>query len=209
MPLYPDLAASGIAFMQFAFHVGGGLNEIDAFWRDRGVDLSARRLLFAGYSRKGVPHSVWLQWVRSHDECADVHLGFDARRPSQAWPGLSGKEHRLRESDLREFLQTVAKGEGLGRVRARYGFPWDKTLDSIMGLPPQFRPVSLTLEALDEDEQLAMTVTYERFGESWFAIIAPSGTFTIKDEPVSDTFFKAPYETARLLAKSLQRSEEV
>ena len=54
-----------------------------------------------------------------------------------------------------------------------------------------------------------MIVTYEKIENSWLAIVAPRGGFTIKNEPVRDTFFKAPYDIACTLAKSFRRSREL
>jgi hypothetical protein len=208
MALYPDLAACGIRYMHFAFHIGGGLAAIDDFWAKRGVDISSMRVLFAGYTRDRQPHAVWVQWVRSHEECCDVYLGFDLGRPTAVWPRLPAARHRLRENDLREFLEFAAKLQGLGRVQARYAFPSAKNLDTLFPFPAEVRPVSFTLEVLGEGGKPAMHVTYERAGTSWLAIVAPTARFKIADEPVRDTFFKAPYETACLLAKSFQGQEQ-
>jgi hypothetical protein len=209
MPLYPDLAACGISFMHFAFHLSGGLADVEAFWQKRKMSTSAHRLLFAAYSRQGMPHTVSLQWARSHEKCCDVFIGFDARRPSEVWPRLPRAGHALREKDLREFLETIAKIDGSGRVQARYGFPWNKGLDAIFPFPVQVRPISITLEVFGVSDKPAMTVTYEKVDGSWIAIVAPTGRFAIKDEPVSNTFFKAPYDTACLLAKTFQSAEAV
>lgn len=219
MPLYPDLTACGISFMHFAFHVGSGLAEIDAFWRQRGVDEkdAQNRVLFASYTRARQPHTVWIQWVRSHDECCDVFLGLEARRPSEVWPKLPNTGSRLREKDLREFLNLLRSLEVHLGVRSRYGFPWEKSLDSILPLPPHIRPASLVLDVFGPEggtsgnraQKRVMTVTYQRFGKSWLSIVEPEGRFQIGDTEVTDQFFKVPYETACLLAKSINRLEPI
>lgn len=211
MALYPDLAACGVNYIQFAFHVAGGQAAVDAFWEARHVDSSAKRLLFSSYSRQGVAHTVWLQWARSHEDCCDVLIGLERCHPSELWPKLKASKHRLREKDLRDFFEAVAKLDGLGRVQARYAFPWNKNIDQLLPLPSQVRPISLTLEILEEAEtkRPAMRVTYERLDdESWQALVAPVGRFEIKDEPVKNTFFKAPYDIACSLAKYFHTTAE-
>jgi hypothetical protein len=92
-------------------------------------------------------------------------------------------------------------------VRARYGFPWDHRVETLLRLPPGVRPKSLSLEVHDERKKPVMMVTYERNHDNWLAIVAPKGRFKIDSAPVTDAFFKAPYDTACLLAKSLEQGE--
>ena len=203
MSLYPDLVACGISFMHFSFHVSGGVKEIDGFWKARGFERSLGRLLVAGYSRKGRTHTVWLRWARSHATCCDVLMGLEARRPASVYPRLPVDKHRLRESDFRDFLGLFKRKQVPQGVIARYAFPWDKSLDPMIHLPPRVKPRSLSLDVFDEKERRVMNVTYERSGAGWLAIVVPAGHLQFLDEPISDSFFKVPYDTACLLATSL------
>src|SRR6185295_397994 len=151
-------------YMHFSLHVSGALRTINAFWEERGHDPNTEGLLFAGYSRKGKPHTVWLQWRRSHDDCCDVFLGLEARRPSEVCPKRSGDRYRLRETDLLDFINMIRRD--VTGVQARYAFPWDKNLEGLIRLPGRARPTSLTLEVYDEKQQRVMDVTYERQGAS-------------------------------------------
>jgi len=205
MPLFPDLNACGIAFMQFSMHAAGGWKEIDDFWAQHGLEEGDERLLFSGYTRNGKPHTVWIRWDRSHRRCCDVWIGLEADLPSRIWPKRSSVTYRLRQSILKDFLSLLAAKFAPLSVATRYGFRWDKRLDTMLHLPAGVRPKSLSLEVYDEREQRVMNVTYENDGGNWLAIVAPVGRFQIHDAPVTDDFFKAPYNTACLLAKSLRQ----
>lgn len=206
MPLYPDLNACGIAYMQLSFHVGGGLEAIDAFWEQRGHKRGfAERLLFASYTRSGKPHTVWLQWTRSHVTCADVYLGLEARRPANVWPRRPLKTYRLREADLRKFFALIQTEKVPQGMLARYAYPWDKSLDAMLHLPPNTRATSLSMDVLDENRQPAMNLTYERRGKEWLAVVVPVGRYRFDAEPVTDDFFKDPYDVACILGESLRQ----
>ena|GEM_PF-3676109 len=195
MRSYPDLVSCGIRAMHFNFHVSGGLEEIDAFWEERGLDRSKERLLFAGYSRNGHPHTVYLNWARSHDECCDVYLGIEARRPSRVWPGRVLKAHRLRESDLREFLKFIRQKDVPWGIHARYIYP--SPGPAIPARPPSnTRLRSLSFEVLEE-ERTAAILTFGRQGEQWFMIVEPTTRFPF---PKGNNFFREPFETGCALS---------
>lgn len=184
-------------------HVARGWEEIEAFWRRHGHEEGEERLLFSRYVRASKPHTVWLRWDRSHRECCDVWIGLEAAQPSQIWAKRSIAAYRLRENVFKEFLSLLATEFAPLGVHARYAFPWDKRLDTMLPLPARVRPKSLALDVYDERDQRVMTVTYERQGDNWLAIVGPVGRFQINKTPVTDEFFKAPYDTACLLATSL------
>lgn len=208
MPLYPDLAACGIDYIHLSVHLSGGIGKVDDFWETKGVSRSARRTLFATYTRQGRPHAAWLQWTRSDDSCCDIYVGLEARPPSDIWPDLPRETHRLRERDLREFLEYITKLEDLRRARVRYGFPSSKGLDGLLPPSPTVRATNLTIEVLDEDQKPAMHVTYQRTGDAWSTMIAPTARLAIKGRPVTAAFFKEPYEAACLLAETFRRVEQ-
>ena len=202
MPFYPDLNACGIAFIQFSTHVAGGWEYINAFWAQHGYEEGDERLRFTRYIRKDKPHTAWVRWERSHRECCDVFMGLEADRPSRVWTKRSSVAYRLQENIFKDFLNLLSKSAPLS-VQARYAFPWNKRLDTMIHLPTRVRPKSLTLDVYDERERRVMTVTYEKQGAKWLAIVGPVGRFQINDTPVTDEFFQAPYKTACLLAESL------
>lgn len=195
MSKYPDLASSGIRAMQFSFHVTRGLEAIEAFWEERGLDRSKERLLLAGYTRNGHPHTVYLNWARSHERCCDVNIGIEARRPSQVWPGRQGKSYRLNEEHFRKFIDFVIEQEVPWGIRARYTYPSPgpiipaRTKES-----PNFRLKSLSLEVI-EDGRAAAQLTYDRQGMQWFAIVEPTAGYPF---PKGD-FFQEPLEMGRTL----------
>jgi hypothetical protein len=201
MRAYPDLLACGITAMRFSFHVSGALKEIDSFWAARGLDRSRERLLFAGYSRGGQPHTVYLRWERSHEGCSDVYLGLDARPPSQVWPNRSTKAYRLRIMDLRDFIKKIRAMEVPYGVRARYTYPMVKDVEPILRLP-HTRPTSISFDLLDEKQRSVMNVTYKRRYGRWVAIVEPLRGFPF---PEGDNFFQLPYEMGCSLGKSIRK----
>ena len=192
--------------MQFRFHVSGGLEDIDAFWEARGLDRSKERFLFAGYSRKQQPHTIYLQWMRSHDECCDVLLGIEARPPAQVWRRRPvGKEHRLKEKDFREFIEFARDQEVPWGIKARYAYPWSKSFAAGPRLPAKARVKSLSIEILEEKDRVALTLTLERSGATWRAIVEPTARFPF---PKGKDFFTQPFETRCSLAQSLAPESE-
>lgn len=203
MPLYPDLSACGIKFMHLSFHVSGGLERIDTFWEERGLDRSKERLLFAGYTRGKKPHTVYVKWARSHEGCSDVSIGLEARPPSHVFPRRPRGSHRLRETDLRDFIDLV-RGLGIayGGMRVHYGYPWRKSLESMLRLPRRLRPRRLTLDVLlDDTKPPVLSATYEKRGDDHLLIIEPAGRLPF---PEDANIFAQPYQTACLLAESLK-----
>lgn len=207
MALYPDLTACGIHYMHFWFHVTGGYRKIEEFWKKRGLDGSDRALVFAGYSRRGNPHTVSLQWFRTHQGCCDVLLGLDAVKPQKRWPRRKAKEHRLREEDFHAFIDFVRGMKVPNGLLVQYAFPWNGSLESMVKAPPRTRAVSVTLEVVDDTENPLTSITYQKFNEETLAIVEPIGRFRFLDEPVSEKLFQEPYKLACLLAKSLRKGE--
>lgn len=191
--------------MQFYFHVAGGLEDIDAFWETRGLDRSRERLLFSGYSRQGRPHTIFLQWSRSHEECSDVYVGIDARRPAAVWPGRKAKDYRLREDDFRAFIEMVRQMTVPWGIRARYAYPWEgKGLASALRRP-HVRLTSISFDVLDEKQDPAVSVTYEDGGDNWLAIVEPAMRFPF---PETDNFFLLPYQMGCSLAAVIRGAIE-
>jgi hypothetical protein len=189
--------------MRLSFHVSGGLEQIDSFWEARGLDRSRERLLFAPYSRGSQPHTVYLQWSRSHEGCSDVLLGIDARRASQVWPHRSEGTYRLRLVDLRAFIERIREMELPWGIRARYSYPSTKDLNSIIRLPlPHTRPTSVAFDLLDEEQRPVMNVTYKRWKRKWFVVVALIKAFPF---PEGDNFFQVPYETGCLLGTTITK----
>jgi hypothetical protein len=199
---YPDLLACGMTFMQFKFHVSDGLASLDAFWEKHGYERSSEPLMFAGYSRDGHDHTVYAQWLRSHDNCANVYVGIDARRPSQVWPNRKTNEHRLRQRDFRSFIDHVSHLDIYSGIRARYGYPSEEGLKGIVRLP-NVRPVSVTFELLDEKQKPAMYVSYEKRKTGWVVIVEPRDSFPF---PKGKNFFQQPYALGCSLAPAFMRS---
>ncbi|HEX4966191.1 MAG TPA: hypothetical protein VF173_35610 [Thermoanaerobaculia bacterium] len=207
MTSYPDLTACNISSMEFSFHVSAGLEQIDAFWEDRGLDRSRERLLFAGYTRQGNPHTAYLQWARSHEGCSDVYLGLDARAPSTVWPGRPSKSYKLREHDFRAFVAMVRKLNVHLGIRARYAYSSDalgKALGSIPHLAPSIRITSVTFEVLDGAGNPAANVAHERRNDQWLVIVEPIARFPF---PESEEFFSTPYETGCILARVVRQEK--
>lgn len=201
---YPDLLACGMTFMQFKFHVSDGLASLDAFWVAHGYERSNEPLMFAGYSREGRDHTIYVQWLRSHENCANVYIGIDARRPSQVWPNRNTKAHRLRQRDFRSFIDHVSQMDIHAGIRARYGYTSEDGLNDIVRLP-NVRTVSLTLELLDEKQKPAMYVTYEKRKVGWVVIVEPRDSFPF---PEGKNFFQQPYELGCSLAPSFVRNPD-
>lgn len=207
MSRYPDLVSCGIRFIHLSFHVGGGLEAIDAFWEQRGHDRSRERLLFAGYSRKGRPHTAYVRWARSHEGCCDVSIGLEDRRPASVWPHRPAKAYRLREIDFDEFIRFVRNLDvPWGGIRAHFAYPWEK--DSIMpfkaGAPLEL--TSFSYDILDEEGQVVMHVKHKkRRAKDWLTIVEPARRFPF---PEGDNFFDQPHATACSLAQSLDLKEE-
>jgi hypothetical protein len=198
---YPDLNACGIHYMHFSFHVAGGLVEIDAFWEARGLDRTRERLLFAGYSRHGKPHTVYLQWARSHEGCSDVYLGVDARKPSKVWPHRPIKAYRLGAKDFQDFVNLTRKMDVPFGIRARYAYPWDKEMESVPR-PPHARLKNISFDILDEEQRPAVNLTYERQDSGWIALVEPMERFPL---PNDKSFFSEPYNLGCLLAKTIRQ----
>jgi hypothetical protein len=201
MSAYPDLGACAIYFMQFSFHVSGGMSAIDSFWADRGLARSKERLLFAGYSRKGRPHTAYIQWERSHDNCTEIYLGVEAGSPSKVWPHRSAKEHRLRAKDFRDFIRRVRAMSVPWGISARYAYERVRGLDSLIRIPGA-RPNSLSFEVLDEKKKPVVRITWERHGEKWLSIVEPLSRYPF---PEGNDFFALPYKMGCSLSNSFQR----
>ncbi|HZF07703.1 MAG TPA: hypothetical protein VFE33_02835 [Thermoanaerobaculia bacterium] len=92
-----------------------------------------------------------------------------------------------------------------GGIRARYAYPWDKGLASLVQLP-HARPVRLSFDVLDEKQKPVMNVTYERGKKDWLAIVEPLTHYPF---PESDDFFDFPYELGCLLAKSIRQESSL
>lgn len=189
--------------MHFSFHVGGGLESIDAFWEERGLDRSRERLLFASYSRQGQRHTAYLQWARSHEGCSDVFLGVEARKPSKVWPYRPLKAYKLRDRDFRDFIRFVRELDVPFGIRARYAYPWDKEMGSVPR-PPHARLKSISFDILDEEQHPAVNLTYERQETGWIAIVEPVERFPF---PEDKNFFLQPYELGCLLAKTIRQEK--
>lgn len=202
MPGYPDLLPCSLRFMELSFHVSDGLSSLQAFWEARGLPSSKEPLMFAGYSRAGHRHTVFVLWHRSHDNCADVYIGLDARPPSQVFRHRNAQEHKLRLSHFREFISYVRTLDIHAGIRARYGYPSEEGVKGVINLP-NLRPLSASYEILDEKRAPAMNVTYERRKFGWRVIVEPRGRYPF---PEGRNFFKQPYELGCSLATSFVRS---
>jgi hypothetical protein len=201
MSSYPDLAACGMSHVQLYFHVAGGLEVIDAFWERHGLDPTRERLLFSGYSRQGRPHTIFLQWSRSHEGCSDVYVGIDARRPSAVWPGRRAKDYRLREVDFHAFIEMIRQMPVPWGIRARYAYPWGgRGLASALRRP-HVRLTSISFDVLDEKQSPALSVTYEEGDDTWLTIVEPAVRFPF---PEADNFFLLPYQTGCSLAEVIR-----
>jgi len=187
--------------MEFQFHVSDGLAAVDAFWEARGLTRSREPLVFAGYSRGGHRHTIYLQWLRAHDSCVNVYVGMDARPPAEVWPRRSAKEHRLLARDFNDFIAHVRTLTIHGGVRVRYGYPWEKALPNIVTLP-RARPVSLSVEVLDEKDTPAIKMTYERRQRGWVVIVEPLSNYPF---PEDADVLRLPYNLGCSLAKSFVR----
>jgi hypothetical protein len=203
MPSYPNLTACGIHYMHFRFHISGGFEDVEAFWEVRGLDPSKERLLFARYYRDKRPHTVSLQWFRSHEECCDVLLGIDAQQPAKVWPRRPLKEHLMQERDLRDFLAFARSKDVPWGIKARYAYQWPRTIDAaIPRLPSHTRIKSISFEVLDEKDTVAVTLTFKRHDDDSLAIVEPTDRFPF---PEGDDFFAQPFETGCYLARSLKQ----
>ncbi len=197
MSSYPDLGACDILSMKFSLHVSGGLEEIDAFWAARGLDRGRERLLFAGYTRGGRKHTVYLQWSRSHEGCSDVSMGVESRPPSAVWPHRPLPRYRLRPSDFRDFIGLIREMEVPWGIRARYTYPSKPAAPIKLPALGNTRLASIAFEVMDETSKPALRVTRERHGEEWWAIVEPTKRFPF---PEGDDFFSVSYATGCSLA---------
>jgi len=208
MPPYPAVYACGVRYIPPSTHHAGGLEEIDAFWEAHGLGRSKELLLFAGYTRKGNPHTIWLQWARSHEACANVWLGLDAARPARVWPQRSDEHYRLHKKPLREFVALLCQRAVPLGVFTEYAFPREEHLDGVIPLPPTVRTRSIAFDVYDDSGQQMMSVTYERHDAEWLTIVMPAGRTSYPEKPDPHSLFDVPYKTACLLAQSLQQGRQ-
>lgn len=201
MSSYPDLDSFGIRYMRLSFHLGGGIETVDSFWESHGLDHSKERLLFSGYMRKGKPHTVSIRWARSHDTCCDVTIGVEVCGPLVAWPRRQQKDHKLREKDLLEFIELAGTMPVETGIHAKYAYPRANGWSPFpLSLPPRARLKRVSLEIFDDKGKRAMTLTHEKVGAEWIAIVEPAQRFPF---PTARSFFSEPYEVARSFSKSL------
>jgi hypothetical protein len=79
MPLIPDIAAHGLRFMHFFFHMEGGFDAVAGFWETRGIPGSTwAGLAYFEVSSVSGTQTVSIQWRRAAQNCCDVRLALDA-----------------------------------------------------------------------------------------------------------------------------------
>lgn len=202
VPLFPDLAACDIRFMQFLFHLSGGIDFADSFWRERGLDSKGERLVLGEYARQKVTHTVFIRWSRSHDECADIEFGMSVGRSATLYPERGQKHRLLGQAEFRDFFDTVRTMEVPGGIRSRFGYPFQ--LPGFNYSPaPSVRFTRISLEIIDKEERRVLDVDHVFYRKEWLMVLEPAGRRQFLQEPVSDKFFKAPYETACALSASI------
>src|SRR4051794_3083435 len=100
MALIPDLAAPGLEFMNFFFHVEQQYPAVEAFWEKRGIPKSDWiGLAYFEPPNLSCPHTVSLQWKRTGDDRCDVRLAIDASSPKDLEYPLR-ENYKIKEPDF-------------------------------------------------------------------------------------------------------------
>lgn len=201
MALIPDIAAHGLTFMHFFFHLEGGLPAVERFWTERGVPVDdwTSGLAYFEVPQLSSPHTVSIQWRRSGKDCADIRLAVDAAR-AEALGYPKDEKFQINEQIFRDFFNLARQEEASG-ILARYGITLSGNW-SPMDVSDKGRLKRFTIEAGTHPHTIS--VDFSRTGdEAWLVTIEPEQLLKFLDKPVDDEFFEAPLRTATILANPL------
>jgi hypothetical protein len=171
--------------MEFYLHATSGLDTLDGFWERHGLDRSVARLVFLGYKSGGHPHTLSIRWARSHADCSDVYITFEARRPESALQLSRApdrkewmKSHRITKAAFKDFLELIPQLHLPHKITARYAFPWKSVLDSLVRISDSaIRPTSLSFDLADEKGRVVLKITHHKEGKDWLLIVEPTWRF--------------------------------
>jgi hypothetical protein len=201
MALIPDIAAHGLTFMHFFFHMEGGLAAVERFWSEREVPVDnwSGGLAYFEVPNLSAPHTVSLQWRRSGKDCADIRLAVDAV-PADGLSYPKSKEFQIDEETFRDFFD-LARQEGTSGILARYGVTLSGDWSPI-DVSEKAKLKRFTLEA--GKRPFTISVDFSRMAnETWLVTIEPEQLLQFLDKPVDDEFFEAPLRNATILANPL------
>jgi hypothetical protein len=195
--------------MRFQFHLSAGLEIMESFWEERGLQRTREPVLFGGYTRGSVRHTAYLEWERSHAKCADVRLGLVADKPKAVFPRMKASEHRLLVKDLRVFFNMLRQlpERAVSGIAAEYGIPWHHDLQKLFKprAPDFVRVTKVETEIRSKDnKKIAMRLEYRREHDgSCLAVVKPVGTLELMR---LDRFFDAAYRAGCMFAQSVEGS---
>jgi hypothetical protein len=199
-PLVPDLAAHGLEFMNFFFHVEQEYFIVENFWESRGVHKSDWvGLAYYELLDLSRTHTVSLQWKRTSNDCCDVRLAIDAASPEDLEYPLHGT-YRIKESDFIDFFNLVRQ-QPVSGILSRYGAFVAETWAPAD--PPQSKIKRFAIETKTSEDKPSLLVDFQRTGERWIAVVQPSWLLKFLDKPVDEEFFVAPLQTAVTLMAPL------
>jgi hypothetical protein len=200
MALIPDIAAHGLSFMHFFFHMEGGFESVEDFWRQREVPT----VEWAGlsyYEVLGLSHALTasIQWRRVAKDCCDVRLALDAMdAKSLGFP--EDKQYQINETTFREFFD-FARQQEVGGILARYGATLLGELH-FLELPGNARLKRFVIEAGDKPSTITADFSRDAAGR-WTVTLEPERLLHFLDKPVDDEFFEAPLKAATILVTPL------
>lgn len=207
MPLFPDLASRNLLYMEFFFHVTGGLKDVDAFWRRRGLREDAPRLVYWTFSRKKIAHTVVLEWRPAHEMCVDVRLSVEASAP-QTLVVPTEPEHKRTVPDFRQFFDWVKTQETPGGIIPRFGFVLSTFPEPGHPQRHDVRVKRITLEVGATTPSPVRVDLQERDDRWLLDIQSRKMRFSFGKEPVGDDFFEKSFEVASQLSEALSSQQE-
>jgi hypothetical protein len=198
MALIPDIAAHGLRFMNFFFHLEKGLPEVENFWKERGVP-ERDGLAYFEVAGLNTPYTISVQWRPSGDDCCDIRLSIDADSADDLGYPQAG-DYRISEQDFKDFFD-YARQKNVNGILARYGasLHGDWTFFE-MAKNAQVKRLVIEIG----EEKTKVEVDFERLDDaSWQVTVQPSWLLGFLKTPVSDDFFAVPLQTAVALLTPL------
>lgn len=205
MALIPDIAAHGLLFMQFFFHIEGGFEVVESFWAERGVPTTEwAGLSYLEVTGLSAPHTVSIQWRRASKDCCDIRLAIDATT-AEALGYPSDERYHIDEETFRQFFD-LARQQEVSGILARYGAPLKGGVQ-FLELSGNARLKRLVIEAGEPSTMITADFSREAGGK-WIVTLEPERLLRFLDKPVDDEFFEAPLKTATILVTPLLASEQ-
>jgi hypothetical protein len=201
MAFLPDIAAHGLSFMHFFFHVEGGFEVIATFWKSRGVPGSDwAGLCYFEVGSFSSPLTVSIQWRRAAKDCCDIRLALDAET-TEALDYPQDDAYRIDEDTLRAFLD-FARQQEVGGILARYGAIIKGGIPFSLATAGSARLKRVVIEAGDSPTLITVDFSRRQEGE-WLVSLEPERLLHFLDKPADDEFFEAPLKAATILVTPL------